>query len=106
MSKMSQAPVGHCLGYSMVTAAIGVQRPRPRSRARSCPLLLLTDITCASPHFTRVHGWNACSHSAALISSMSVDCTSISFRVRTHLLGGERKETGVGSWRTKEGGEI
>src|SRR6266851_8756909 len=71
VSKRSQAPVGHCSGYSMVTAETGVQRPRPRSRARSCPLLLLTDITCASPHFTRVHGWYACSHSAALISSRS-----------------------------------
>ena len=55
-SPRSQAPVGHSLGLSMVTASAGYQRARPRSWTSNCPLLLLTAITCAIPHFTRVHG--------------------------------------------------
>src|SRR6266704_6224048 len=55
-SSMSHAPVGHCLGLSMVTASTGYQRPRPRSWISNCPLLLLTAITCAIPQLTRVHG--------------------------------------------------
>jgi len=56
-SSRSHAPVGHSLGREMVTDSTGYQRPCPRSRARSCPFLHLTAITCATPQLTRVHGW-------------------------------------------------
>src|SRR2546423_15228959 len=68
-SSRSHAPVGHSFGLEMVTASTGYQRERPRSRTSSWPLLDLAAITCATPQLTRVHGRDACSHSAASISS-------------------------------------
>jgi hypothetical protein len=38
-SQMSHAPVGHCLGLSMVTPFTGYQRESPRSWTSSCPRL-------------------------------------------------------------------
>jgi hypothetical protein len=91
----SQAPVGQCLGLSMVTASTGYQRLLPRSRTSSCLRLLLAAITCATPQLTCVHPWKACSHSAALISSMSCDCTLAPPRTRgQHAAGRVRTRAG------------
>src|SRR6266568_2815900 len=103
---MSHAPVGHCLGLSMVTPSTGYRRENPRSWTSSCPRLFLAAITCAMPQLTRVHARYAYSKSAALISSRSVDCIDPSSWTRNQRFGGENIQRGRGRRRVKKGVEI
>src|SRR5215467_11853096 len=72
-------------GREMVTAEISYQRDLPRSSASSCPLRQRIAITCPNGQVTFVHPSKACSRSAALISSIWVDCIAASSQASTQM---------------------
>src|SRR5260370_18339366 len=73
---------------SMLTLPTVHHRSHPRIIAWSCPFRFLMATTCPSGHLTWVPPMKACSHRAALIWEIFVDCTFLSLILQSvHLHG-------------------